>query len=76
MRPDGAPVAGAPTPRVVFGPTCDSMDRLPGAPALPEGLAEGDWVIFEGLGAYGTATVTRFNGFGPRRTELCARLAA
>ena len=76
VRPDGAPVAGAPTPRVVFGPTCDSMDRLPGAPALPEGLAEGDWVIFEGLGAYGTATVTRFNGFGPRRTELCARLAA
>ncbi|MFO7855648.1 MAG: type III PLP-dependent enzyme [Paracoccaceae bacterium] len=76
VRPDGAPVAGEATPRTVFGPTCDSMDRLPGAPALPEGLAEGDWLIFEGLGAYGTATVTRFNGFGPRRTELCARLAA
>lgn len=74
VRADGTPVPGALRDRVVFGPTCDSMDRLPGEVPLPEGLAEGDWVIFEGLGAYGTATATRFNGFGPQRTELVERL--
>lgn len=50
--------------RIVFGPTCDSVDRLPGDIDLPGDLAEGDFVIFQGLGAYSTATNTRFNGFG------------
>lgn len=53
-----------PTPRTVFGPTCDSLDRLPGKLALPTDLATGDWVLFHGMGAYSTATVTRFNGYG------------
>jgi ornithine decarboxylase len=61
---DGALRTGAPLPRVVFGPTCDSVDRLPGELALPGDIAEGDHVVFHGLGAYSTATVTRFNGFG------------
>ncbi len=52
------------TPRTVFGPTCDSLDRLPGKLALPADLATGDWVLFHGMGAYSTATVTRFNGYG------------
>jgi len=51
-------------PRVVFGPTCDSVDRLPGEMALPMDLAEGDFVVFQGMGAYSSATNTRFNGFG------------
>ncbi|MGM0585266.1 MAG: type III PLP-dependent enzyme [Pseudomonadota bacterium] len=76
LAPSGRPRTGAPRPRIVFGPTCDSMDRLPGEPALPADLAEDDYVIFESLGAYGTATVTRFNGFGPRRVELVERLEA
>ncbi|SET26067.1 ornithine decarboxylase [Oceanicella actignis] len=67
LDPSGRPRRGAPRPRVVFGPTCDSVDRLPGEPALPDDLAEGDFVLFEGLGAYGMATVTRFNGYGPTR---------
>jgi ornithine decarboxylase len=50
--------------RIVFGPTCDSVDRLPGEIALPGDLAEDDYVLFHGLGAYSTATNTRFNGFG------------
>lgn len=62
--PEGTLRAGAPVPRIVFGPTCDSVDRLPGELALPGDIAEGDFVIFHGLGAYSTATVTRFNGFG------------
>ncbi len=51
-------------PRIVFGPTCDSVDRLPGEVALPADLAEGDYVIWQGMGAYSTVTNTRFNGFG------------
>ncbi|RVV99576.1 type III PLP-dependent enzyme [Mesobaculum littorinae] len=55
---------GAPRGRIVFGPTCDSVDRLPGELALPGDMEEGDFVVFHGMGAYSTATVTRFNGFG------------
>lgn len=73
-RVDGSAIEGAQMARVIFGPTCDSVDRMPGDNDLPEALAEGDFVIFEGLGAYGTATATRFNGFGPGRTELVERL--
>ncbi|WP_417806644.1 type III PLP-dependent enzyme [Thioclava sp.] len=51
-------------PRVVFGPTCDSVDRMPGEMALPMDLAEGDFIVFQGMGAYSSATNTRFNGFG------------
>jgi ornithine decarboxylase len=50
--------------RIVFGPTCDSVDRLPGDIPLPGDMAEGDYVVFHGLGAYSTVTNTRFNGFG------------
>jgi len=50
--------------RVVFGPTCDSLDRLPGHLNLPEDLSEGDWIIFHGMGAYSQATMTGFNGYG------------
>lgn len=62
--PEGVRRAGAPVNRIVFGPTCDSVDRLPGELALPEDLSEGDFLVFEGMGAYSSATNTRFNGFG------------
>ncbi len=67
LRPDGQPVSGAPVARAVFGPTCDSLDRLPDPLPLPAGLAEGDFLVFEGMGAYSSATVTRFNGYGAIR---------
>ena len=54
----------APQPRIVFGPTCDSVDRLPGDVMLAGSIAEGDYVMIEGMGAYSSATNTRFNGFG------------
>lgn len=60
----GSPRRGAPRPRTIFGPTCDSLDRLPGEVALPGDAEEGDYVLFHGLGAYSTATLTRFNGYG------------
>ena len=64
VAPDGEARRGSAMPRIVFGPTCDSVDRLPGDVMLPSDIAEGDFVIFEGLGAYSTVTNTRFNGFG------------
>ena len=60
----GVARTGAGEGRVVFGPTCDSLDRLPGQVLLPADAVEGDWVLFHGMGAYSTATVTRFNGYG------------
>ena len=60
----GLPRGGARRERILFGPTCDSLDRFPGLAELPEGIAEGDFVIFHGMGAYSTVTATRFNGFG------------
>ncbi len=65
--PDGRTRRGAQAGRIVFGPTCDSVDRLPGLVALPADIVEGDTVLFHGMGAYSTATVTRFNGFGVMR---------
>ncbi len=66
-RPDGTPHRGAHTGRIVYGPTCDSLDRLPRPVALPADLAEGDYLIARGMGAYSTATMTRFNGYGAIR---------
>lgn len=60
----GARHAGTKTPRVVFGPTCDSLDQLPDPLRLPDDLAEDDYILFAGMGAYSFATVTRFNGYG------------
>jgi ornithine decarboxylase len=56
--------SGAMQPRVVFGPTCDSVDRLPGEVPLPADVQEGDYVVIQGMGAYSTVTNSRFNGFG------------
>jgi ornithine decarboxylase len=62
---DGGRRPGALVPRIVFGPTCDSIDRLPAPVMLPADLAEEDYVIFAGMGAYSNAIATRFNGYGP-----------
>ncbi len=64
LAPGGTPRTGEVECRTVFGPTCDSVDRLPGDLALPGDMAEGDFVVFQGAGAYSVATATRFNGFG------------
>jgi ornithine decarboxylase len=50
--------------RICFGPTCDSVDRLPGDVPFPDDIAEGDFVVVHGMGAYSTVTNSRFNGFG------------
>lgn len=65
MTPDGQNRAGKGQARKVFGPTCDSLDCLPGPVVLPCDIAEGDYVLFYGMGAYSLAIATRFNGYGP-----------
>lgn len=61
---EGRPRAGAPRRTALFGPTCNSLDRLPGEADLPEDVREGDYLLFSGMGAYGMVTATRFNGYG------------
>ena len=71
---EGRPRRGASAPVTVFGPTCDSLDRLPGEVSLPGDIAEGDWLLFDGMGAYLTGVTTRFNGYGARDTVEVQKL--
>lgn len=73
--PNGKARKGERIARTVFGPTCDSVDRLPGDLPLPSDMVEDDWVVFCGLGAYSTATLTRFNGFGALKIATVLELA-
>ena len=47
-----------------YGPTCDSIDHMPGPFWLPADVAEGDFIEIGMLGAYGVAMSTGFNGYG------------
>jgi len=51
--------------RVIWGPTCDSLDRLPDPVSLPRDIAEGDYLLLPGMGAYCQSISTQFNGYGP-----------
>lgn len=51
-------------PFSLYGPTCDSIDYMPGPFYLPETIGEGDHIEIGNLGAYGRVMATRFNGFG------------
>jgi ornithine decarboxylase len=56
--------SGPASPFTLFGPTCDSHDRLNHAFMLHDGVAEGDWIAFDNAGAYASALRTGFNGLG------------
>lgn len=60
------------TPFRFYGPTCDSIDYMPGPFWLPEDIREGDYVEIGMMGAYGTAMQTRFNDFGETKTIFVA----
>jgi ornithine decarboxylase len=47
----------------VVGPTCDSFDKISLSVELPWNLEVGDYLYTENIGAYGTASSTKFNGF-------------
>jgi ornithine decarboxylase len=46
----------------VVGPTCDSFDKISLSEQLPADLQIGDYLYTENIGAYSTASSTKFNG--------------
>ncbi len=67
VRADGDSDAAL-KPFQLYGPTCDSLDQMPGPFWLPADVGEGDFIEIGMLGAYGVAMATRFNGFGELET--------
>lgn len=65
---EASDVEGPLKPFRFYGPTCDSLDHMPGPFWLPEDVREGDYLEIGMLGAYGIAMNTRFNGFGDAET--------
>ena len=47
----------------VVGQTCDSFDKISLAEHLPKNLRIGDYLYTKNIGAYSTASSTKFNGF-------------
>ncbi len=52
-------------PFTLSGPTCDSLDVIPGTFDLSADAREGDWIEIDQVGAYSNALATHFNGFHP-----------
>jgi len=50
-------------PFIFYGPTCDSLDVMPGPFMLPSDITEGDYIEIGLTGAYSSALRTPFNGF-------------
>lgn len=59
-------------PTTLWGPTCDSIDKINDGLAMPE-MAVGDWLVFENMGAYTVAGSCKFNGF-PIATKVYVEL--
>lgn len=53
---------GARYKSVIFGPTCDSVDKISADVELPE-LEIGEWCFVKNFGAYTVAAASDFNGF-------------
>lgn len=47
---------------VIWGPTCDCIDKLVDNYWIPE-LHIGDWLLIDNMGAYTVTSCTDFNGF-------------
>ena len=58
------------SPFSFYGPTCDSIDYMPGPFLLPADMRAGDYVEVGQMGAYADAMRTNFNGFGIR-DQIC-----
>jgi len=55
----------------LWGPTCDSFDKISDKARLPE-IAPGDWLLYENMGAYTIAGSCKFNGM-PLATKVYIR---
>lgn len=60
------PNSNSPAPSLLWGPTCDSGDRILDGVLLPE-IDTGDFLTVENLGAYSKCLETLFNGIPPSR---------
>lgn len=45
----------------LWGPTCDGLDKVVEKDRMPL-ITEGDWIVFENMGAYTLAAGSEFNG--------------
>jgi ornithine decarboxylase len=66
----GRKLVGDTRPFWLFGPTCDSSDRLPAEVPLPVDIRQGDHLEFGRLGAYSLSGRTDFNGLHSDRLVL------
>ena len=69
-------ISGDAVPCVMWGPTCDSFDRVipPDDYRVPEGLATNDLFMIECMGAYTTVTATEFNRTRASKVVLFSRI--
>jgi ornithine decarboxylase len=56
---------GEKRPFRIYGPTCDSADKLPRPVMLPDTIANGDFIQFDAMGAYTVSSRSAFNGYYP-----------
>ncbi|WFD00093.1 ornithine decarboxylase [Malassezia yamatoensis] len=56
-------------PCSVWGPTCDSIDCILRLTHLPRALNVGDWLVYEGMGAYTLCAASNFNGLEAARVR-------
>jgi len=60
---DAKPFDGATRAFQLYGPTCDSDDKLGGLVDLPADIDVGDYIEFGSIGAYSLSGRSDFNGF-------------
>jgi ornithine decarboxylase len=58
-------LSGEKRPFRAYGPTCDSADVLPRPVLVPDSVANGDYVLFDAMGAYTVSSRSPFNGYYP-----------
>jgi ornithine decarboxylase len=67
VRPGGETASDSRGDFQLFGPTCDSVDSMPGPHRVSDDVRAGDWLEISMMGAYSNALRTRFNGFNVER---------
>uniref|UniRef100_F6YXB1 Antizyme inhibitor 2 n=1 Tax=Ornithorhynchus anatinus TaxID=9258 RepID=F6YXB1_ORNAN len=50
-------------PCILWGPTCDAMDKISQEDILLPELEVGDWLVFKNMGSYSLTMFSSFNGF-------------
>ncbi len=75
LNEEQAPIAGKGVPCIMWGPTCDSFDRVlpPDDYRVPDGLQTDDLFMIGCMGAYTTVTATEFNRTQPTTIVLFRR---